>query len=411
MSQVSRTPAVPPTAGPGTIGPGAATHPAAARAALDPVGLGAATHPSADPTDPSTTANPAAAAQVVVDRLRAGHRARGRRALLVTAVLVVLLAVLLAASLLLDLGGRIPPGEVLPAAFGLRDGLPDYVIHRIRLPRALTALLAGGLFGLSGALYQRLIRNPLATPDIVGISAGAGAGAATVLLFVPAFAYGVQVAAVGGAVAMVTLVLALSRTRDGVDTYRLVLVGIGMSAVCVAYVNYLFTLAGQQGVAQVMRWLVGSTNDATWDGVHVLTASLAGCGLGAALLGRSLNGLALGDQLAAGLGNRVALTRTATLLLGAAAAALATSVTGPIGFVSLISGPIAVRLVGADRAVALAVPTGAVIVLGADVLAQHAPLISPVPTGVLTALIGTPSFVWLLLRRPRGARTTPGTRP
>ncbi|MFE6778615.1 FecCD family ABC transporter permease [Streptomyces sp. NPDC057702] len=377
-----------------------APHPTLPRAA-------SRTAPRATPPT-GVSAEVADARRAVAARLRATRRAGGRRGLLVTVVLVALLAALLAASLLLDLGGRVAPAQVLPAAFGLREGLADYVIHRVRVPRALTALLAGGLFGLSGALYQRLIRNPLATPDIVGISAGAGAGAATVLLFAPAFAYGVQAAAVGGAFALVTLVLLLSRSGGAVDTYRLVLVGIGMSAVCVAYVNYLFTVAGQQSIAQVMRWLVGSTNDATWEGVHTLGYALAACGLCAALLGRPLNGLALGDQLAAGLGTRVAATRTATLLLGAAAAALATSVTGPIGFVSLISGPLAVRLVGADRAVAVAVPTGAVIVLGADVLAQHAPLISPVPTGVLTALIGAPYFVWLILRRPRGPQGTPG---
>lgn len=199
-------------------------------------------------------------------RLRGAHRAGARRARLVVCVLVLMLLALLAASLLLGGVKRIPAGDVLPAAFGLRTGLADYVIFRIRMPRALAALLAGALFGLSGALYQRLIRNPLATPDIVGISAGAGAGATTMLLFAPAVAFGTSLAGLGGAFALVATVLALSRRGGGVDTYRLVLVGIGLSAVCTAYVNYLFTVAGQHGIAQVMRWLVGSVNDATWEG-------------------------------------------------------------------------------------------------------------------------------------------------
>lgn len=336
-------------------------------------------------------------------RLRRAHRAKGRRAVTVTGVLLLILLALLVASVLLGGVKRIPAGDILPAAFGLRTGLADYVIFRIRMPRALAALLAGALFGLSGALYQRLIRNPLATPDIVGISAGAGAGATTMLLFAPAVPFGVPMAAVGGAFALVAVVLAMSRRRGQVDTYRLVLVGIGMSAVCTAYVNYLFTVAGQHSITQVMRWLIGSVNDATWEGVSLLAGALAVCGICTVLLDRSLGSMALGDQLAQGLGTRVGAARTATLLLGAGAAALATSVTGPIGFVSLISGPIAVRLVGADRSVALAVPIGAVIVLGADVLAQHGPLISPVPTGVLTALLGAPYFVWLILRRRQGA--------
>ncbi|MER6312365.1 iron ABC transporter permease [Streptomyces sp. NPDC001581] len=336
-------------------------------------------------------------------RLRRAHRAKGRRAATVACVLVVALLGLVVASVLLGGVKRIPAGDILPAAFGMRTGLADYVIFRIRMPRALAALLSGALFGLSGALYQRLVRNPLATPDMIGISAGAGAGATTVLLFAPTLPFGVPVAALGGAFLLVTTVLALSRRGGRVDTYRLVLVGIGLGSVCTAYVNYLFTVAGQHGIAQVMRWLVGSVNDVTWEGVSTLAGALVVCGICTALLSRSLGSMALGDQLAQGLGTRVAAARTATLLLGAGAAALATSVTGPIGFVSLISGPIAVRLVGADRSVALAVPIGAVIVLGADVLAQHAPLISPVPTGVLTALLGAPYFVWLILRRRQGA--------
>ncbi|MFE3491055.1 iron chelate uptake ABC transporter family permease subunit, partial [Streptomyces griseus] len=115
-------------------------------------------------------------------RLRADRRARSRRTVLTVSVLVAALVALLVASVLLGGVGRVEPADVLPAAFGMRTGLADYMIFRIRVPRALAALLSGALFGLAGALYQRLVRNPLATPDIVGISAGAGAGATSVLL-------------------------------------------------------------------------------------------------------------------------------------------------------------------------------------------------------------------------------------
>ncbi|MFF4318237.1 FecCD family ABC transporter permease [Streptomyces sp. NPDC001568] len=337
-------------------------------------------------------------------RLRAARRAGSRRATVVVGVLVALALALLVASVLLGGLRGIPGGDVLPAAFGMRTGLADYVIHRIRLPRALAALLAGALFGLSGALYQRLIRNPLATPDIVGISSGAGAGAVTVLLFAPALPYGVEGAAIGGSFLLVGVILLLSRRGGRVDTNRLVLIGIALSAVCAAYINYLFSSAGQHSIAQVTRWLVGSVSGADWAGVGVLAVALGGAAVCVLPLNRALGALTLGDQLAYGLGSRVRAARTATLLLGAAAAALATGVTGPIGFVSLISGPIAVRLVGAERTLPVAPAVGAVIVLGADVLAQHGPLISPVPTGVLTALIGAPYFVRLLLRR-QGARS------
>ncbi|MFE7134426.1 FecCD family ABC transporter permease [Streptomyces sp. NPDC057638] len=336
-------------------------------------------------------------------RLRAGRRARRRRTALVAGILTVLLVALTAASVLLGGVGRVAPADVLPAAFGLRTGLADYMIFQLRMPRALAALLAGALFGLAGALYQRLIRNPLATPDIVGISAGAAAGAITVLLYAPAaFALGAPLAAVGGSFLLLAAVHALS-WRGGVDTYRLVLVGIGLSAVCTAYTNYLLTAADEQSIAIAMRWLIGSVNGADWDGVTTLAVGLAICLPAAALLHRPLQSLTLGDQLATGLGTRVAPARVAALLVGAAAAALATSVVGPVGFVSLVSGPIAQRLVGEDRATALAPAIGAVLVIAADVLAQNAPLISPVPTGVLTALLGAPYFVWLILRRRQEA--------
>ncbi|MER7731848.1 iron ABC transporter permease [Streptomyces erythrochromogenes] len=335
--------------------------------------------------------------------LAAARRAANRRFAAAWVLIVVLLLALLVASVLLGGLRNIPAGDVLPAAFGLRTGLADYVIHRIRLPRALAALLGGALFGLAGALYQRLVRNPLATPDVVGISAGAGAGAVTVLLLMPAIPYGVEGAALAGAFVMVGAVLALSRQSGKVDTYRLVVIGIGLAAVATAYTNYLFTMAGKQGLSQVMRWLVGSVSGATWDGVTTLTVALAVCGICAAVLQRPLASMSLGDELASGLGTRVGAARTAALLLGAGAAALATSVTGPIGFVSLVSGPIAARLVGTERALALAPAVGAAVVLGADVLAQHGPLISPVPTGAVTALIGAPYFVLLILRRGQGA--------
>ncbi|WP_018566021.1 FecCD family ABC transporter permease [Streptomyces sp. PsTaAH-124] len=341
--------------------------------------------------------------QATAARLRARRRAHNRRTAVVTAVLVVFLLGFTTASVLLGGVAHIAAADVLPAALGLRTGLADYLIFQLRMPRALAALLSGALFGLAGALYQRIVRNPLATPDIVGISAGAGAGAATVLLLAPAaFTSGPPLAALAGAFTLLGAVYALSH-RGGVDTYRLVLVGIGLSAVCTAYTNYLFTIADQNDLAVVMRWLIGSTNGADWQGVRTLALGLAGCLVCTALLYRPLSGMALGDQLATGLGTRVRPARAAALLVGAAAAALATSVVGPIGFVSLISGPIAGRLVGGDRALVLAPLVGAVLVVGADVLAQNAPLISPVPTGVLTALLGAPYFVWLILRRRHGA--------
>ncbi|MFD8940331.1 iron chelate uptake ABC transporter family permease subunit, partial [Streptomyces sp. NPDC059578] len=202
--------------------------------------------PPAKPTDNSAT----------IAALRTAHRLQGRRLATICAALVVGMLALFSASVLLGGVGRIDTADVLPAAFGMRTGLADYVIFQNRVPRALAAMLSGALFGLSGVLYQRLVRNPLATPDIVGISAGAGAGATTVLLFAPTLPYGAPLAAIAGSFLVVGLVHLLS-WRGGIDTYRLVLVGIGLSGVCTAYTNYLFTVADQHSIAVALRWLVG----------------------------------------------------------------------------------------------------------------------------------------------------------
>ncbi|MFI6390699.1 FecCD family ABC transporter permease [Nonomuraea sp. NPDC050540] len=338
----------------------------------------------------------------VLATIRRTRRGQVRRLAALVLLCCALLAALLTAAIFLGGARRVDPADILPAAFGLRTGLADYVVFQNRLPRALAASLSGALFGLSGALYQRLIRNPLATPDIVGISAGGGAGATTALVLAPSLPLGIPLAALCGSFLLVAAIHAIS-WRQGVDTYRLVLVGIGLSAVCVAYTNYLLTAADQHSIAIAMRWLVGSVNGVSWEGVVTLAVALVLCALGATALDRPLSGMVLGDDLATGLGTTVPRTRVATLLLGAGAAALATGVVGPIGFVALISGPIAVRLTGGRHTLVLAPLVGAVIVLGADLAAQHAPVISPVPTGVLTALLGAPYFFWLILRRGTGA--------
>ncbi len=334
-------------------------------------------------------------------RMRAQRRKDLTRSAIVLAALVVLIVVLVLTSALLGRPDGVSAGQALTAMTGRGRGLADYVIFETRMPRAAGALLCGLLFGLAGHLYQSVVRNPLATPDIIGITAGATAGAVAVIVLAPGMRFGVQAAGLLGALAIVLAVFALT-WRSGLDTYRLVLVGIGVSSVGIAVTNYLFTFAEGTATAAVLRWTTGSTSFAQWPDAVLLSVVLV-VSLGLALaLGRGLGALGLGDDLARGLGVRVHRVRVAVLVIGAAAAALTTSVVGPIGFVALISGPIATRLVARGPHLLLAPLVGAVLVLAADLPAQHAPLISPVPTGVLTALVGAPVFVWLLLRRRAG---------
>jgi len=338
---------------------------------------------------------------LLVAALGRTRRRERRRVLTVCLALGLALVVLAACEILIAGSADIPVAELLPAALGLGDGLAAFVVFESRVPRALVAVLSGALFGVAGHLYQRLVGNVLATPDILGISAGASA-AATAVITLGVTGIGVQVSAVLGALGVAVLVFVLS-WRSGVSTYRLVLVGIGIGACASAVTTYLVTRADEMSVERALRWMIGSLGGADWAGVHVLLAALVAGGVLLAGMSRGIRTFALGDDLAAGLGTRVPRLRLGALLLGAGLAAVATSVTGPIGFVALVSGPLATRLVkSADSALASGL-VGAVIVLASDLIAQTAPFISPVPTGSITAVIGAPALIYLLVR---GRRTT-----
>ncbi|MFT4217991.1 MAG: iron ABC transporter permease [Micropruina sp.] len=329
--------------------------------------------------------------------MRAARRADQRRAVGWIVGLAAGLVLLLGASILLGGSASIAWSEIPPALLGRGRRLARYVVFETRLPRALGAALSGAVFGLAGLFYQRVIRNPLATPDIIGISSGASVGAVAVIVLTPSAGLGVQLASMLGATAMIALVGLLS-WRDGLDPYRVILIGIGMSAVASAATTYLLTLASLQGTEMATRWSTGSVAGLTWPEVALLAGLVAAGGIAAVLFAPGLAGISLGDDLARGLGTRVGQVRIGVLVAGAALAALTTSVVGPIAFVSLICGPIAARLVPRGPQAALTMLLGAVLVVGADTLAQNAPLISPVPTGVLTSVIGAPVFIWLMLR-------------
>ncbi|GAA1324408.1 FecCD family ABC transporter permease [Leucobacter albus] len=331
-------------------------------------------------------------------RIRARARTTRRRHAIVICGFLLIALGLLVAQLYLTGDALIPARDVVPAALGQRDGLADYVVRRTNLPRGLTALLGGALFGLSGALAQRLFGNPLATPDIIGISSGAGAGAMIVIAGFGATGIGVQGGAMLGALAVSLIVYGLS-WRGGVQSYRLILIGIGVGACASAIVTFVVTRLDEVSTQRAMRWLIGSLNGANQSGVALLGATLV---IGLALvvmIRRPLSDLALGDELAVGIGVRVPIVRLAALLLATLLAAVVTSVTGPIAFVALVAGPIATRLLRVPDAPIVAALVGATLLGATDIAAQTLPLISPVPTGAITALFGAPVLIALLVRK------------
>jgi len=342
---------------------------------------------------------PSAALDVVI----AADRARRTRSAVVCGVAVLMLLALAGASLFVDLSDRIAIGDVIPAVFGARDGLVDTIVFRNRAPRLAVGALAGALFGMSGAMYQRLVDNPLATPDVIGISAGAGAGAVLTIYLGARFDGALQVGGLLGAAAAATLVFVLSWRGGGVSSYRLILVGIGVGALFAAATGYLLARTDELGTETANRWLTGSLNGAGWGDARLLAVTLVATSIGLVALRRSLTGLALGPTVAAGLGVRVQRSRLAILGVGAVAAALATSVTGPIGFIALVSGPLAARACRVPEAPGVAGLFGAVCVLAADLLAQRAPVVAVVPIGAVTAVVGAPVLVVLLV----GQRSRP----
>lgn len=297
----------------------------------------------------------------------------------------------------------ITPPDVLRTLLGLPTGNADhsFIVMTLRLPRALAALLVGMALAISGAILQGLTRNPLADPGIVGIEAGASLAAVSLIVLLPSIGAGwLPVAAFSGALIVALLIYALA-WRGGDSPMRLILVGIGLASVGGALTTLMITFGEINQVSRALLWLTGSVYGRSWDDVGPLLPWLIGFGGLALLLTRDLNALALGEDVARGLGSRVALQRGLLLITSVALAAAAVATAGTIGFVGLIAPHVARLLVGPSHEGSL--PTsallGGLLVLLADLVGRT--LFAPVeiPCGIVTAAIGAPFFLYLLYRR------------
>ncbi|GAA0235526.1 FecCD family ABC transporter permease [Cryptosporangium japonicum] len=313
------------------------------------------------------------------------------------------LAVLAAGLFLLGVAtGDLPlPLADIPAALvGAGDPATLFVVQELRLPRALVGLLVGVVFGLSGAVFQTMSRNPLAAPDMIGITGGAQVAVVGGIVLGWGAGLGTQVLGLLGAFAAGALVYVLSMGSG--HGYRLVLVGIGVSWACASLTDYLLAKALPYQANQAVGWLFGSLNERGWH--HVRPLALAALILvpTTLLLSRWLRTLQLGDAVARGLGTPVGAVRFALLIVGAGLAAFGTAAAGPIIFVALVSPQIAQRLAGtpAPPLVGSAL-VGAVLVLGADLVTRHVLVSVQLPVGVVTGILGAPVLLWLLTRANR----------
>jgi len=329
----------------------------------------------------------------------AGRRARTRRRRVVVTVLVVLLVAVVVVTLCV--GERTySPQQVLRVLLGEQVPGASFTIETLRLPRMLTGLLVGLGFGMGGVVFQTMLRNPLASPDIIGISSGSSAAAVVGITVFGASGATLSGVAVVAGVA-VALAIYLLSWRRGVHGARLVLIGIAVGAMLDSVISYAMTRAAVYDANEALRWLTGNLNSAFWPGVGPLALALAVLLPALLVLSRRLSALQLGDDTAAALGVRPDRARLALLVVAVAVVAVSTAAAGPIAFVAFLSGPIAHRLVrGTGSLLVPAALVGALLVLVGDLVGQHL-LGTRFPVGVVTGVLGAPYLLWLLARTNR----------
>jgi len=321
---------------------------------------------------------------------RSARRVRRVAATLAGVVVVLFIARVMLGSpfVYVDELVRILAGETLP-------GL-SFIVLEHRLPAATVGAMAGAALGLSGTVFQTLLRNPLASPDVIGVGYGAATAAVTgMLVFGLAGPLLSLVAFAGGlVVALFVYFMADSGKHTG---GRFILIGIGVAAMLQAVMNYLLTRTDVRAAGDALHWLVGSLSTSTWERAGTMLVSLVVLVPLTALAVSKLQILELGDDAASGLGLDVRRTRAALVVLGVALSACTIAVTGPIAFVAFLAGPLARLLVGRTDFACSAL-VGAVLVLVADFAGANLFGDISLPAGVITGALGAPFLLWLLVR-------------
>ena len=317
--------------------------------------------------------------------------------------IILLLAVLLALAVLLSLAVgslKLPIGEIISTLWNRPDGVNYQILFNIRLPRILLGARVGGCFAVSGTILQGVMRNPLASPGIIGVSAGGGLAGILVMLALPQFGFLLVPAAFCGSLATALLVYLLAWKR-GVSPVRLILAGVAVSAMLGAFSSAIL-LFNAERAGGILDFTIGSLSARSWQQIGQVGGYMAFAFLLAFSLGGKLNILALGDEVATGLGLRV--ERVRFLLIGTAAllAASAVSVAGLLGFVGLIAPHIVRMLIGSDNRFLLPASAlfGALMVVSCDTVGRIVMEPSELPVGIIMALMGPPFFLWLLRRHP-----------
>ncbi|WP_247706725.1 FecCD family ABC transporter permease [Streptomyces liliiviolaceus] len=322
-----------------------------------------------------------------------------------TVVALLLVAALTASVVLIGTGDfPISPGDVVRTLLGDGNAGQEFIVNDLRLPRVLVGLLVGASLGLGGALFQAISRNPLGSPDVLGLGQGSTAGALVMIVLFSGTARQVTLGAlIGGLVT--GLAIYLLAWKRGVHGYRLVLVGIGVSAIVTAVNGYLITKADLVDATRAVVWMTGSLNGRDWEQVWpllALWAVLVPLVLGNA---RALRMLEMGDDVAYALGVRVERTRLLLMVAAVLLTASATAAAGPVGFVALTAPQLARRLTrspGPNLVPAMCM--GATLLVVADWSSQRVFGADQLPVGVVTGILGGVYLLWLLVTERKAGR-------
>ena len=328
-----------------------------------------------------------------------------RRVVLSTVACLVAALVLAVLGILAGSSSLTVP-DVLRTLVGAGTPGQELIVLELRLPRVVGGLVVGAALGLAGALTQTFARNPLATPDILGVTSGAALGAVSAIVLAGGsysvgaglLTLGLPAVATIGALVTAGLVYGLA-WRGGVDSYRLILIGIGATAALGGITSYLIARAQITEAAAAAQWLVGSLSGISWASVWPVIVVLVVVTPIALLQSRALEISQLGDDISTGLGVNVQRHRLIVIVCAVLLTAAAVSASGPIEFVAFVAPQIVRRLARTGRPPLLASAfMGAVIVVGGDALVRGV-LPGEVPVGIITAIIGAPYLIWLLTRR------------
>jgi len=334
-----------------------------------------------------------------IDIIPVGYRKRLMRWKLVTGALIIITLILCVTSLVIG-NNNYPLSLVIDVLQGAEIEGATFAIKTLRLPRMLAGLFVGIAFGMAGSAFQTMLRNPLASPDVIGITSGSSVAAVFCILVLHESGHIVSIAAVISGLIVSLLIFLLSK-GDHFSGGRLILIGIGIQAMLRSAISYMILEASQTDLPGALRWLNGNLNAIQLSSIPRLAIVVTLFGTLLIFLGRQLKILELGEAYATTLGVNANMTRVLMMVSSVCLIAFGTAVAGPIAFISFLAKPIATRLVGTGFPNEL--PSGlvgAILVLLADLIGQFA-FSTKFPVGVITGMIGAPYLLILLIRMNR----------